>query len=102
MGFAAVVLAILGTAQQANAKNPKTFKRISHIYAFENTDIETETVCEIITTNLDIARPTKKAASRKDAASSLFENQFLNLRSYSVTSGSTSSDDTPCVKTPPA
>ena len=53
MGFAAAVLAILGTAQQANAKNPKTFKRISHIYAFENTDIETETVCEIITATPD-------------------------------------------------
>ena len=53
MGFAAAVLAILGTALQANAKNPKTFKRISHIYAFENTDIETETVCEIITATPD-------------------------------------------------
>jgi hypothetical protein len=53
MGIAAAVLAVLGSVHRAEAKNPKTFKRIAHMYAFENTDIETETVCEIITATPD-------------------------------------------------
>lgn len=54
-GLLLAILAILGMCSNAKGqqKTPKTFKRISSIYAFENTDIETETVCEIITSTPD-------------------------------------------------
>ena len=54
-GLLLAILAILGMCSNAKGqqKAPKTFKRISSIYAFENTDIETETVCEIITSTPD-------------------------------------------------
>ncbi|MEC7604033.1 MAG: hypothetical protein VX668_08465, partial [Planctomycetota bacterium] len=54
-GLLLAILAILGMCSNAKGqqKTPKTFKRISSIYAFENTNIETETVCEIITSTPD-------------------------------------------------